>query len=216
LVCRTHTPRVVIRGRPAPCAELARCGRRRPRVTIVVQTLWPATSSCRYRGANPSSCRYRWLNPGGNSRWQPGGCVNIHTVKIRVPAVVQTRGESNVSQPLLESLSWCQPRGVTTRVVIRGRRRTRTRCSCGVCCGVQPRGVTTRVATRGRPAACSELACCGRPPPRVAIVVPTPPRVTVVVPTPPRVAIVVPTPWCNDSRCNSRTHASEQFQYDER
>jgi len=25
-----------------------------------------------------------------------GGCVSIHTVKIRVPAVVQTRGESNV------------------------------------------------------------------------------------------------------------------------
>jgi len=31
-------PRVVIRGRPAPCAELARCGRRRPRVTVVVPT----------------------------------------------------------------------------------------------------------------------------------------------------------------------------------
>ena len=31
-------PRVVIRGRPAPCAELARCVRRRPRVAIVVQT----------------------------------------------------------------------------------------------------------------------------------------------------------------------------------
>jgi len=27
-----------------------------------------------------------------------GGCVNIHMVKIRVPAVVQTRGETNVSQ----------------------------------------------------------------------------------------------------------------------
>ena len=45
-----------------------------------------------------SSCRYRWFKPGGNSRWRPGGCVNIHTVKIRVPAVVQTRGESNVSR----------------------------------------------------------------------------------------------------------------------
>ena len=30
----------------------------------------------------------------------------------------------HVSQPLLVSLSWCQPRGVTTRVVTRGRRRT--------------------------------------------------------------------------------------------
>ena len=58
---------VVIRGRPAPCAELARCGRRRPRVTIVVQTLWPAASSSRYRWLKPwaaaSSCRHRWLNP---------------------------------------------------------------------------------------------------------------------------------------------------------
>ena len=128
-------PRVATRGRPAPCAELARCvrrrprvtiagsnrGRRPPRVTIVVPTpprvaiVVPtpprvaivdgvrsgrprdgrsAPSSCRYRGtnpssrryrgANPSSCRYRWLKPGGNSRWQPGGCVNIHTVRIRV------------------------------------------------------------------------------------------------------------------------------------
>ena len=33
-------PRVVIRGQPAPCAELARCGRRRPRVTVVVPTPW--------------------------------------------------------------------------------------------------------------------------------------------------------------------------------
>ena len=33
------------------------------------------------------------------------------------------------------------------------------------------------------------LACCGRPRPRVVIVVQTPPRVTVVVPTPTRVAI---------------------------
>ena len=30
----------------------------------------------------------------------------------------------HVSQPLLVSLSWWQPRGVTTRVVTRGRRRT--------------------------------------------------------------------------------------------
>ena len=51
-----------------------------------------------------------------------------------------------------------------------------------------------RVVIRGRPAACSELACCGRPRPRVVIVVPTPPRVVIVVPTPPRVVIVVPIP----------------------
>ena len=53
------------------------------------------------------------------------------------------------------------------------------------------------------------LACCGRPAPRVVIVVQTPPRVTVVVQPgvrhPPRVTVVVPTPCCNDSRCNSRT-----------
>ena len=48
-----------------------------------------------------------------------------------------------------------------------------TRCSCGVNCGVQPRGVTTRVVIRGRPAPCAELACCGRPRPRVVIVVTT-------------------------------------------
>ena len=78
---------------------------------------------------------------------------------------------------------------------------------------VQPRGVTTRVVTRGRPAACSELACCGRPRPRVVIVVQTPPRVTVVVPTPPRVTVVVPTPCCNHSCCNSKTppHAYALF-----
>ena len=35
------------------------------------------------------------------------------------------------------------------------------------------------------------LACCGRPRPRVVIVVQTPPRVTVVVPAPPRVTVVV-------------------------
>jgi len=137
-----------------------------------------STSTCRYRGANPSSCRYQWLKQG----WK---------LSVATP--------------------WCNDSCRNSRTAPDS-----TRCSCGVCCGVQPRGVTTRVATRGRPAACSELACCGRPPPRVVIVVPTPPRVTVVVPTPPRVAIVVPTPWCNDSRCNSRTHASEQLQLDER
>ena len=91
-----------------------------PRVVIVVPTVgladWvglPNPNSCHYRGtnrgANPSSCRYRGSNRGRDSRWQPGGCVNIHTVRIQVSVVVQTRGESNVSQPLLESLSWCQP-----------------------------------------------------------------------------------------------------------
>ena len=63
---------------------------------------------------------------------------------------------------------WCND-----SVVTRGGPRTRTRCSCGVCCGVQPRGVTPRVVIRGRPAPCAELACCGRPRPRVVIVVPT-------------------------------------------
>ena len=50
-----------------------------------------------------------------------------------------------------------------------------------------------RVVIRGRPAACSELACCGRRRPRVAIDGSNrgrrPPRVAIVVPTPPRVAI---------------------------
>jgi len=106
-----------------------------PRVVIVVPTVgladWvglPNPNSCHYRGtnrgANPSSCRYRGSNRGRDSRWQMGGCVNIHGVRIQVSVVVQTGGESNVSQPLLESLSWWQPRGVTTRVVIRGGRRT--------------------------------------------------------------------------------------------
>ena len=52
----------------------------------------------------------------------------------RVTVVVPTRGSAPSSSrdrgtnpgfgTLLESLSWCQPRGVTTRVVTRGRRRT--------------------------------------------------------------------------------------------
>jgi hypothetical protein len=96
-----HPPRVVIRGRHAPCAELACCVRRRPRVAIVVQTVGGGLVS-QPRGARPwcndsvvirggpgqyalflrrvsvlrpapSSRRNRWFKPGGNSRWQPGG-----------------------------------------------------------------------------------------------------------------------------------------------
>jgi hypothetical protein len=49
----------------------------------------------------------------------------------------------------------------------------------------------------GRPPTCSELACCGRPRPRVVIVVPARGSgfllvSAIVVPTPPRVVIVVP------------------------
>ena len=138
----------------APLLEsLSRCQlgvRHSPRVTIAVPARGSALSSSHYRGANPwvqqtglvcrthtpvaivvqsrgstsSSSRYRGSNRGRDSRWQMGGCVNIHGVRIQVSVVVQTGGESNVSQPLLESLSWWQPRGVTTRVVIRGGRRT--------------------------------------------------------------------------------------------
>ena len=122
MVYRTHTP-----------------------VTIVVQT----------RGSTSSSSRYRGSNRGRDSRWQPGGCVNIHGVRIKVSVVVQTGGKVTCRNsrtarndsdqlgldPVVIHVS--QPRGVTTRVVIRGGAPDSTRCSCGVCCGVQPRGVTT-------------------------------------------------------------------------
>ena len=90
-------------GRPPTCSELACCGRRPPRVVIVVPTRGSAPSSSRDRGAssgfdfllvsaivvqtvgladwvslpNPHSCRYRGTNPGFDV--------------------------------LLELLSWCQP-----------------------------------------------------------------------------------------------------------
>ena len=80
-----------------------------------VSVLWWAASSCRHRWFKP------WceVQPLGSTPWcevQPRVCtlrvrrprvaivvqtpprVAIHTVKIRVPAVVQTRGESNVYQ----------------------------------------------------------------------------------------------------------------------
>ena len=148
-----------------------------------------STSTCRYRGANPSSCRYQWLKQGWKlsvaTPWCNDSCRNSRTApdstrcSCGVCCGVQPRGVTTVSVlwsapssshcrganpgfgTLLESLSWCQPRGVTTRVVIRGRRRT-------------VRVVTTEVQPLGS------------------------------------------TPWCNDSRCNSRTHASEQFQHYER
>ena len=104
----------------------------------------------RYRYPHPAQCEFAYpprlhrlhnytvlsivqsgSNRGRDSRWQIGGCGNIHGVKIRVPAVVQTGGKVtcrnsrtarndsdqlgldpvviHVSQPLLVSLSWFNP-----------------------------------------------------------------------------------------------------------
>ena len=76
---------------------------RPPRVTIVVQT----------RGSTSSSSRYRGSNRGRDSRWQMGGCVNIHTVRIQVSVVVQTGGKVTCTSWALNP--WCevQPRVAT-------------------------------------------------------------------------------------------------------
>jgi len=51
-------------GRPPTCSELACCGRRPPRVVIVVPTRGSALSSSHYRGSTSSSCHYRGTNRG--------------------------------------------------------------------------------------------------------------------------------------------------------
>ena len=61
----------------------------------------------------------------------------IGTVVVPTPPRVAIDGSNKGGN------SRWQPRGVTTRVVIRGGAPDSTRCSCGVNCGVQPRGVTT-------------------------------------------------------------------------
>jgi len=85
-------------GRPPTCSELACCGGRRPRVTIVVQTLWPAASSSRYRWLKPwaaaSSCR--------NSR-RSTTCSELACCVWRPHRVVIVGFGT-----LLVSLSWCQ------------------------------------------------------------------------------------------------------------
>ena len=121
---RVATTRVVIRGRPAPCAELACCGRRRPRVAIVVPTPWcndscrnsrtartlrrvsvlrPAPSSSRDRGSNRGFSRLGWsAEPTllSLSWYKPG---------VRLPPraanVVQTRGETLGGKPVDVSIS---------------------------------------------------------------------------------------------------------------
>jgi hypothetical protein len=104
-----------------------------------------APSSCRDRGANPSSCRYRWLKQGWKlsvaTPWCNHSCRNSKTPpdSTRCSCVVTTE---------------VQPRGVTTRVVTRRRRRTvrvvlawlQPRSNPVV----QPRAVTARVVIRGR------------------------------------------------------------------
>ena len=132
-------------GRPPTCSELACCGRRPPRVVIVVPTRGSALSSSHYRGSTSSSCHYRDTNRGFSrlnwsaqptllslswykpwfdvlleslSWFKPGERLSVANgwmcqypwcKNTGVRTMVQTGGESNVSQPLLESLSWCQP-----------------------------------------------------------------------------------------------------------
>ena len=147
--CVRHPPRVVIRGRLAPCAELARCVRRRPRVTIdgsnpASGTLLASPSLAQTGGklsvATRWMCQYPYGKDYGCRPWfKPGGkvtCRNPSSCRYRW---LKQGWKLSVATP------WCND-----SVVTRGRRRTRTRCSCGVCCGVQPRGVTTRVVIRGR------------------------------------------------------------------
>ena len=122
-------------GRPPTCSELACCGGRRPRVTIVVQTLWPAASSCRDHGSNrgrrpprvaiagstpwlylegaASSCRHRGSNRGfSRLTWfaQPT-LLSLLWYKpgVRLPPrvanMVQTPGETLAGKPVDVSIS---------------------------------------------------------------------------------------------------------------
>jgi len=143
-----------------------------PRVVIVVPIPPRVVIVVPARGSTSSSSRYRGANRGfSRLGWS--------------------------AEPTLLSLSWHKPRGggLLASLSLAQTGGSSTSKTARNLADVARRTVRLpRVVIRGRPAACSELACCGRPRPRVVIVVPTPPRVVIVVPTPPRVVIVVPIP----------------------
>ena len=80
-------PRVVTRRRPAPCAELARCVRRRPRVAIAGSNRGRRPPRVVIRG-RPPTCTFRWAH---KIPYRPA--CNQTPVTI----VVQTRGSTSSS-----------------------------------------------------------------------------------------------------------------------
>ena len=131
---RVRPPRVATRRRPATCSELASCGRPRPRVVIVVPTV--SDLAMRLRGDLPKwrASSLDWCaNPPGDRR----ECGRRYKPGVRHPPRVA----------IVVPTPWCNDSCRNSR-----RAPDSTRCSYGVCCGVQPRGVTTRVVIRGRTA----------------------------------------------------------------